>query len=185
MPGKIRIIGGQWRGRKLQVIDKKGLRPTPNRIRETLFNWLIAQIPNSHCLDLFAGSGALGIEAASRGAKKVLLIEQDHEIYQQLQNYIKQLTTDRIIAQQANALQLLKQSPATPFDIIFLDPPFGQNLLSTCCQLLETGQWLNQSAYIYLESERPQTELILPQHWQIIRQTHAGQVTSSLVKREI
>ncbi len=185
MSGKIRIIGGQWRGRKLQVIDKKGLRPTPDRIRETLFNWLTAQIPNSHCLDLFAGSGALGIEAASRGAKQVLLIEQDYEIYQQLQNQIKQLTTDKIITKQTNALQLLKQSPTIPFDIVFLDPPFGQNLLPTCCQLLETRQWLNRSAYIYLESERLQTELILPQHWQIIRQTHAGQVISSLIKREI
>lgn len=182
MPGKIRIIAGQWRGRKLQVIDKNGLRPTPDRIRETLFNWLAHQVPNSCCLDLFAGSGALGLEAASRGAKQVVLIEQDYEIVQQLRQHILQLSADKVRVQQANALHFLRQTP-TQFDIVFLDPPFQQNLLATCCELL--ALWLSPHAYIYLECERSQAEtLLLPENWIITRRTHAGQVAGLLAKRE-
>lgn len=185
MQGKVRIIGGEWRGRKLQVIDKKGLRPTPDRIRETLFNWLAWQIPNSRCLDLFAGSGALGFEAASRGAKQVVLVEQDKEVAKQLQQHKIQFNAENIFIYQKDALHFLQQS-ATSFDIVFLDPPFAQNLLTQCCQQLETYRWLNNSAHVYLECEQNQfSTLILPEYWRVIRRTQAGQVVSLLVKRDV
>lgn len=173
--GKVRIIGGQWRGRKLSVPDKVGLRPTPDRVRETLFNWLMGYLPDSHCLDLFAGSGALGIEAASRGAKQVILVEKDPEIFRNLQRQIVTLSADNVTVIRADAQQFL-QNTSTPFDIVFLDPPFGKNLLVPCCEWLERNGWLNKQAHIYLEVERTLGKPNLPTSWQIVRQQTAGQV---------
>jgi 16S rRNA (guanine966-N2)-methyltransferase len=180
MRGQIRIIGGQWRGRKLAVPNIVGLRPTPDRIRETVFNWLTNYLPNSHCLDLFAGTGALGIEAASRGAKNVLLVEKNPKLYQQLVQQCTLLATEQIEVICANALQFLNGIPHS-FDIVFLDPPFGQNLLQPCCALLEQKHWLNTPATIYLEAEHTLTQPILPATWQIIRQQQAGQVNFFLI----
>jgi len=184
MKGKIRIIGGQWRGRYLQVPDKQGLRPTPSRVRETLFNWLATYLPLSHCLDLFAGSGALGLEAASRGAKRVVLVEQERDIVQSLRQQVATFAPDNnleIIC--ADALKFLKGTPE-PFDIVFLDPPFGRELLSPCCSLLEQNGWLKSHSYIYLEAERHFKIADLPTtSWQIIRHKMASQVAFFLAER--
>lgn len=180
--GKVRIIGGQWRGRKLIVPNKAGLRPTPDRIRETLFNWLREYLPGSHCLDLFAGSGAIGIEAASHGAKKVVLVEQDLEIVNILQHQITTLSAENIAVIHADARDFLQKN-ALHFDIVFLDPPFGKNLLVPCCEQLEHGGWLNNPAYIYLEAERVLGKPNIPPTWEIIRQQSAGQIEYFLVRR--
>ena len=181
MSGKIRIIAGQWRGRKIEVPDKQGLRPTPNRVRETLFNWLAMYLPGSHCLDLFTGSGALGIEAASRGAKEVLLVEKNHDIVQNLKPQKFIFSNQNLNILHADALQFLKGTPKA-FDIVFLDPPFGQELLLPACCLLEDGGWLSPQALIYLETESDFGNLNLPSSWQIIRQKKVGQVNVFLVE---
>jgi len=183
MNGKIRIIGGQWRGRKLQVPDKQGLRPTPNRIRETLFNWLASELPGSSCLDLFAGSGALGIEAASRGAQHVVLVEQERAIVQSLKHQTQTFpNANNLEIVCADALKFLQQTPAKPFDIVFLDPPFAHNFQELCCNLLEQHGWLKPHAYIYIEAEHQLKTLKLPNaSWQIVRQQTAGQVKFFLI----
>lgn len=183
MKGKIRIIAGQWRGRKLQVPDKPGLRPTPNRVRETLFNWLAMHLPGSRCLDLFAGSGALGIEAASRGAKQVLLVEKERDIQQTLRQQLTTLAADNLEIISADALKFLKGT-AESFDIVFLDPPFGRDLLRPCCTLLEQRNWLSPQAYIYIETERSLGEPNLPDSWQVTRRQTAGQIAVFLAERE-
>ncbi|MBE9561268.1 MAG: 16S rRNA (guanine(966)-N(2))-methyltransferase RsmD [Proteobacteria bacterium] len=176
---KIRIIAGQWRGRKLSVLDKPGLRPTPNRLRETLFNWLTPYLPGSKCLDLFAGSGALGIEAASRGAGRVLLVEKEPDIVKNLYQHIKILNSKNIEIKQIDAIKLLQKEITETFDIIFLDPPFEQNLLIPCYNLLEP--WLNKSAYIYLETNENIVNLL--NNWQVVRQQKVGQVLGTLMAR--
>lgn len=183
MTGKIRIIGGQWRGRRLKVLERPGLRPTSDRLRETLFNWLMPMIEGSFCLDLFAGSGALGIEAASRKAKQVVLVEKDKQSVKNLIEHIHLLAADCITVVSNDALKFLRQSPATKFDLVFLDPPFGQDLLTPCCSLLEQLGWLNTTAYVYLELES-QGVLNLPPSWEIIRHTTAGQATGYLAVRQ-
>jgi 16S rRNA (guanine966-N2)-methyltransferase len=183
MKGKVRIIAGQWRGRKLQVPDKPGLRPTPNRVRETLFNWISTQIPDSRCLDLFAGSGALGIEAASRGAKQVLLVEKEREVVQGLRQQMATFVPNKLEIIGADALKFLKGTPDI-FDIIFLAPPFGHDLLRPCCPLLEQGGWLSPHALIYLETEHRLGEPNLPASWQVIRRQTVGQVAGFLAVRE-
>jgi 16S rRNA (guanine966-N2)-methyltransferase len=179
--GKVRIIGGQWRGRMLKVFDKPGLRPSPNRMRETLFNWLMHTVPNSRCLDLFAGSGAVGIEAASRGAREVILVEQDRDVAQHLKQTVLQLATDKVNVIHHDARYFLRTAP-TPFDIAFLDPPFQGNLLPTCTALLDELGWLAPEASIYLEIPSTMTDLtFLPSTWQIIRHQIAGQVAGWLL----
>jgi len=174
---KIRIIAGQWRGRKLPVLNKPGLRPTPNRVRETLFNWLVPYLPGSKCLDLFAGSGALGIEAASRGAERVLLVEKEFDIVQNLRQQIIALNAENIEIKHVDATNFLQKGTMETFDIVFLDPPFEQDLLSSSCNLLEP--WLNQSAHIYLETDKNIENL--PNNWRIIRKQKVGQVLGILM----
>ena len=181
--GKIRIIGGEWRGRKLPVPDIPNLRPTPNRVRETLFNWLAWEIPASACLDLFAGSGALGLEAASRGAAQVTLIEQQPTLAQHLQHQVTQLAASQVHIHNTEALQFLRSAQVTPFNIVFLDPPFGKNWLPQCCALLEQRGWLSADALIYLEMEKALTDLAVPENWQLKRQQTAGQVIYALMSR--
>lgn len=184
-PGRhpLRIIGGQWRGRKLPFPDIPGLRPTPDRVRETLFNWLQQDIVNSHCLDLFAGSGALGLEALSRGAASVVLVENHPLAARQLQQHLTTLGSARGQLVQQNALAYLQQPPAQPFDIVFLDPPFHQNLLAPCTELLERKGWLADPAWIYLEAEHSLGQLPLPANWTLHRSKTAGQVGYHLARR--
>jgi 16S rRNA (guanine966-N2)-methyltransferase len=183
MQGKIRIIAGQWRGRKLPVLDKPGLRPTPDRVRETLFNWLTLDLPTSRCLDLFAGTGAVGIEAASRGAPEVVLVEKDRELVDNLNQQVSRLAASQIRVIWADALYYLKNTTPSPFDLIFLDPPFGHNLLPPTCSLLAQSGWLSPKSLIYMEMERQLTPpAFLPGHWQITRNLMAGQLASYLIR---
>lgn len=180
--GKLRIIGGQWRSRRLPVLEQPGLRPTPDRIRETLFNWLQSEIPGARCLDLFAGSGALGFEAASRGAAEVVLVEQAAAACQVLQGNIKLLQAENIRLLSLDAMQFL-QVPGQPFNVVFLDPPYASELLADCCQLLEQKQWLAEDASIYIELSSGDDLPPLPDNWHIIRGKKAGQVGYYLAKR--
>jgi 16S rRNA (guanine966-N2)-methyltransferase len=179
--GHQRIIGGSWRGRKLAFAPLPGLRPTPDRVRETLFNWLAPVIQGAHCLDLFAGSGALGFEAASRGAARCLLIERDTRAVRILREQVDRLDARLVQVVEADALHWLSGA-SQPFDIVFLDPPFRAGLLPDCIRLLENGGWLAPLAWIYLEAERGMP-LELPERWELYRDRHAGQVSYRLVRR--
>ncbi len=181
--GKVRIIGGEWRGRKLTVLDKPGLRPTADRVRETLFNWLQWQIHGSRCLDLFAGTGILGIEAFSRGAQSVTLIEQDAEIIATLATQLAHFPEHQIQLIHTHAVDFLSHTPPQPFDVVFLDPPFATQLLEPCCHLLEQQGWLREHAQIYLESGK-EMNTILPLNWHIARCQIAGQVKYQLATRK-
>lgn len=181
---QIRIIGGQWRGRKLAVPEGRQLRPTTDRVRETLFNWLQIQIPGARCLDLFAGSGALGFEALSRGAVEVVMVEQDPRVVRHLRQQAGILACEGLQIVQADALSYLQQDPPQHFDVVFLDPPFAQGLLQPVCDTLEQGGWLNNPAYIYMEAEQELAQLTFPPGWQLYRDKRAGQVRYSLALRE-
>lgn len=171
--GAIRIIGGKWRGRKISVPDLPNLRPTPNRVRETLFNWLAPYIENAVCLDPFAGSGALGFEALSRGAAKVVMVDQSIEVIKQLKKQAELLKTSEAEVYQARAPQLLKPGK---FNIVFLDPPFQHDLLIPTCFYLEQNDFLANPAHIYLESNQMVEEKNLPANWTLLKSKKAGDV---------
>ncbi len=151
--GKIRIIGGEWRGRKLNVANQPGLRPTPDRVRETLFNWLAGSVGGARCLDLFAGTGALGFEALSRGARCAVMVEENKQLARQLQASKAALAAASAEIFQAEALAWLGE-PSDPFDIVFLDPPFHRDYVKKTCALLVNRGHLAPSAYVYTETER-------------------------------
>lgn len=182
-PGHIRLIGGQWRGRKLPVLNSEGLRPTTDRVKETLFNWLMFDIRGCRCLDLFAGSGSLGFEALSRGGAEVVLVEKDPRVAQQLRRNLASLPGARGQVFNTDALAFL-QSAATPFDLVFLDPPFHQELLPEACRLLEQGGWLADGARLYIEREQAAEALLLPANWRRLKDKRAGQVSYQLYQRE-
>ncbi len=177
---QLRIIGGCWRGRRLSFPPVSGLRPTPDRVRETLFNWLAPVIAGARCLDLFAGSGALGIEALSRGAAEVVFVERHPVIAQGLKENLDRLGSASTQVEQADVLLWL-QGQAQPADIVFLDPPFAADLLNPVCATLEEKRWLTPGARLYLESERDLQTLSLPQDWEIIREKTAGRVSYRLI----
>ena len=180
---RIRIIGGIHRGRRLSFPDLPGLRPSGDRVRETLYNWLQPILPGSRCLDLFAGSGALGLEAASRGAGAVVMLDQARQVVKQLQQHVADLGLEQVRIEQADALDWLNQGGTEPFDIVFLDPPFGSDLLGECCQRLEGGNWLNPGGRVYIEMDVVESLPALPENWQIMRQKKAGQVAYYLITR--
>ncbi len=158
--------------------DAQGLRPTPDRVRETLFNWLQPYLHGAKCLDLFAGSGALGIEAMSRGATSSILIEQDRETAETLRETLRMLDADKIIVHQVDALQWIKTAEQV-FDIIFLDPPFGKNMIEQCLSLLAESECVGEQTLIYVESESIwQSEINV----EVIKQAKAGQVHYMLLK---
>lgn len=179
--GTVRIIAGEWRSRKLPVVDLPGLRPTTDRLRETLFNWLQHSVIEARCLDLFAGSGALGFEAASRGAKKVTMIERDRKASQGLQQSVELLKTDKVEVVQADAMVWLEKTDQV-FDLIFLDPPFDQNLGSKALDKLINSRCIKSGTLIYLEEEKQATEMIIPENLECIKQGKAGHVRYSLLK---
>lgn len=182
--GLIRIIAGKWRGRRLKVPVIKNLRPTPDRVKETLFNWLAPHIEGAYCLDLFAGSGALGFEALSRGAKEVVMVDQSFEVVKLLREEAALLGADKVNIYQARVPDQLA-SVSHPFDIVFLDPPYQENLLVPCCHYLEEQGYLAEVAYLYLEAQQPVREDELPPHWRLIKSQRAGQVAYHLVCREL
>src|SRR3989344_7236624 len=171
--GIVRIIGGEWRGRKLKVPDVPNLRPTPDRVRETLFNWLAPILPGAYCLDAFAGSGALGFEALSRGAAHVVLVDGSPAVIQLLKSELVLFKAENATLYRAKVPEQLKK-PEKPFDIIFLDPPFKHSILSSCCFYLEEQGFLAKTAYIYLESRDPITENMLPSNWEMVKNKRAG-----------
>lgn len=180
---QLRIIGGLWRGRKLSFPNVDGLRPTGDRIRETLFNWLAPDIQGAHCLDLFAGSGALGLEALSRGAQASLMLEKHPAAARQLKDHLQLLQADNGRVEQLDSLQWLNSAQvAHRFDIVFIDPPFALDLWDAVIAALETRNWLADAAVIYLEAPRD-ARLQLPANWQLHRDKQAGQVSYRLYYR--
>ncbi|MGA7800791.1 MAG: 16S rRNA (guanine(966)-N(2))-methyltransferase RsmD [Gammaproteobacteria bacterium] len=181
---QLRIIGGDWRGRRLAFPPVTGLRPTPDRVRETLFNWLAPVICGARCLDLFAGSGALGLEAASRGAAEVVLVDSDRRVAAVLRDHVNRLQATGVHVVLSDALAFL-DGPGQPFDVVFLDPPFGQGLLAPCVARLAAGGWLAANSHLYLEAERALAEPPLPAGWEIVRSKAAGQVGYHLARPHV
>ncbi|MDY1047629.1 16S rRNA (guanine(966)-N(2))-methyltransferase RsmD [Pseudomonas coleopterorum] len=181
--GHLRIIGGQWRSRKLGFPEAPGLRPTPDRVRETLFNWLAAHIEGAKVLDAFTGSGALYLEALSRGASMALALDANATAISSLRHNLDLLgcATGQLL--QSDALKYLETQTPSAFDLVFLDPPFHQNLLPATCTLLEEKGWLAERAWIYTESETPPSALQMPTTWRLHREKKAGQVYYSLWQR--
>ncbi len=178
----MRIIGGQWRGRKLPFPTVDGLRPTGDRIRETLFNWLQPDLPGAHCLDLFAGAGALGFEALSREVSSVTFVDNSSIVAGQLKANGKLLQTHNAHFICSDSLSWLKQTPPKTFDIVFLDPPFAADFLQEVANLLEEHQWLSDNAAIYVEHPTEQ-QPALPANWQLHRNKSAGAVIYQLYYR--
>lgn len=180
--GQLRIIGGQFRGRRLPILNQSGLRPTGDRTRETLFNWLSPILTGSRCLDCFAGAGGLGFEAASRGASKVAMIERGSAAARQLQHNAALLKADTVSVIMADAARWLADQPVQPFDIVFLDPPFTLGLLATACGLLQQRGWVAVGSVIYLEADARDGFPPLPTGWTLTRDKRAGQVRYGLVE---
>ena len=176
----IRIIGGEWRSRKLTVPDAPGLRPTPDRVRETLFNWLAPTIQGARVLDAFTGSGALFLEALSRGASTGVAIDANTNAVNNLRRNLAVLQCDDAEVLRVDSLQYLSSKTEQGFDIVLLDPPFHQDLLLSACQLLEDNNWLNKGAWIYTESEQAPSSLGVPSSWRLHREKHTGQVHYAL-----
>lgn len=182
--GQLRIIGGSWRGRKLSFPAIDGLRPTGDRVRETLFNWLAPEIQGARCLDVFAGSGALGVEALSRGAEEVLMLERDVKAAAQLRMNLEMLGAENGKVILGDALHFLQQGNANEaYHIIFIDPPFQLELWQRVIDVLEVGNWLADDATIYIESSR-EAVYQPPINWQLHREKHAGNVSYRLFYRE-
>lgn len=170
----IRIIAGQWRGRRLPVLDHDGLRPSTDRVRETLFNWLMHDISSARCLDLFAGSGALGLECLSRGADSVVFVESNKRVAEQLQQNLQSLQAlDKGDVINQNALNTVRQQAKAPFDLVFLDPPFDSDLLSQVMPLLNDNGWLADNALIYVEQPSKQDPYPTPD-WAVYKEGKAG-----------
>ena len=176
---ELRIIGGLWKRSKLPVADKPGLRPTPDRVRETLFNWLGQDLSGWRCLDAFAGSGALGFEAASRGAAEVLLLEQDADLVRSLQASRLRLRADNLRIERADAMAWMARAPAGGFDLVLLDPPFDSELAARALPL--AARLAADRGLIYLESGRALTDP--PEGWALHRQGRAGAVHFHLLQR--
>jgi 16S rRNA (guanine966-N2)-methyltransferase len=178
----VRIIGGGWRGRRVNFPDVPGLRPTPDRVRETLFNWLQHDIAGARCLDLFAGSGALGLEALSRGAKQLVFVEQAAVAARALQEQLTRLgagSAGRVVEMGASRYL---SSPPQAFDIVFLDPPFGRGALAQYVPLLDGGEWLRPEGLVYLENEKAEGVPVLPARWQLLKSKSAGEVGYHLAR---
>jgi 16S rRNA (guanine966-N2)-methyltransferase len=178
----LRVIGGKWRGRKLPFVNSDGLRPTTDRVRETLFNWLMMDIQGARCLDLFAGSGLLGFEALSRGASHVVMLDSARKVVQQLKATRDILAAEHVRFQQIDALQFIATYSGKPFDIIFIDPPFHQQLVAKTLASLRAQKILAKDGLIYVEQEK---KLALPEDlspWEVIKTQSVGQVDSFLLR---
>ncbi|MCG6200154.1 16S rRNA (guanine(966)-N(2))-methyltransferase RsmD [Psychromonas antarctica] len=182
--GFIRLISGKWRGKKLPVKDKEGLRPTTDRTKETLFNWLMHDIRDANCLDCFSGSGSLAFEALSRFAKQAILLERDKQVAQQLRNNLKSLDVDNASVIEIDSLNYLQQIAGEQFDIVFIDPPFSKGLVQPCCSALEKNGYLAPKALIYIEREVQLSDLELPINWQLLKEKTTGQVSYQLYLRD-
>lgn len=182
--GRLRIVAGKWRSRLLPVADVPGLRPTSERVRETLFNWLAPTIEGSRCLDLFAGTGALGIEALSRGADSVEFVENSKVAVSALRESISALGAKNAVIHEADAMAFLKTEPSRPFETVFMDPPFATVSYEELCRLLAGHGWLAKGANVYLEQDSNQRVLELPDGWALSKEKVAGNVRYSLIRVE-
>ncbi len=185
LTNEFRIIGGEWRGRKFTFPPLDQLRPTPNRVRETLFNWVQNDIARWRCLDLYAGSGALGMEALSRRAEYVTFVDLQQQVTKQIRANLAQVATNQARVVCADALLFIESYQAAPVDLVFLDPPFRQGLLTECCERLEAKQVLAQKSYIYLETEQFIDIQAYPSCWAVKRCQRAGQVYVYLIERNL
>jgi 16S rRNA (guanine966-N2)-methyltransferase len=183
--GQLRIVAGNWRSRLLQIADVPGLRPTSERIRETLFNWLASNIHGAKCLDLCAGTGALGLEALSRGAGEVVFVERSTIAFKTLNSNIALLGVANAEVLNVDARDYLVGSNARQFDIVFLDPPFTADLYDELCRLLVEQRWLTDDARIYIEMDKDQPELRLPSGWQVLKNKTAGKVRYMLAATDV
>ena len=181
----VRIIGGTWRGRKLPFRPVAGLRPTADRVRETLFNWLAGEISGAYCLDLFSGSGALGLEALSRGAGNALMLDSSAHSCANINTHLQTLAAKNGYCLQADAREFLQhgRGQREPMNIVFLDPPFHQGLLGAVSAALEQHDWLAGDARIYVETSRREPQPVLPQNWMLHRDKTAGEVRYQLFVR--
>ena len=180
----LRIIGGEWRGRKIHFPPLQAIRPTPDRVRETVFNWLQGVTPGSRCLDLYAGSGALGLEALSRGAREVVFVDVEPAAVRHLGDILREFGCDRGRPVRADALGFLAR-PGTPFDVIFLDPPFADPVLPDLCRRIEAGGWLKSGGLAYLEAPAAAGEPELPPGWTLLKSKRAGEVGYHLARRDV
>ena len=188
--GQLRIIGGQWKRRQIRFPDISDLRPSPDATRETVFNWLRNNLSGSVCLDLYAGSGAFGFEAASRGATTVVMVDNHRQVIHSLCQTRNMLAADKLIEIcHQNVLPYLESPPhktdMQKFDVVFMDPPFRDAPLSEICQALIAHNWLNADAMIYIESQKSNCPLPIPSTWHIIRESQRGMVQSTLIATDI
>ncbi len=182
----IKIIGGKWKNSKLKVINNKYLRPTTNKMRETLFNWLSPIINNSNCLDCFSGSGALGLESLSRGAKSVTFIEKNRKIYIQLRKNIYKFNPEEVYVRNMNVIKWLQNSCACDiFNIVFIDPPFNTKFLNKTIEFLEKYNFLKNISYIYIETKIQNFRINIPYNWKLYRQKITNKVMYNLYIRNL
>ena len=180
---QLRIIGGEWRGRKLRFPEVPNLRPTPDRVRETIFNWLAPMIEGAKCLDLFAGSGALGLEALSRGAALTTFVDSHKKATQSIEEHLSLLNgNDRARVIQMDSMKFLN-SEAQKFDLVFLDPPYQLDLMEKIVPVLEEKDLLADDAMLYLEIEKRQSLPKLPDRWKQLKDKTAGEVHYFLFQR--
>ena len=180
---QLRLIGGEWRGRKLRFPDAPNLRPTPDRVRETVFNWLAPMIHGARCLDLFAGSGALGLEALSRGAAFTTFVDSHKKVTSVLKEHLNLLD----INNKAEVLQMdgmkFLSGEAQKYDLVFLDPPYHLDFMQKVVPLVEDNNWLANNAMLYLEIEKRQSLPELPKSWKQLKEKTAGEVNYFLFQR--
>jgi len=174
--GQVRIISGQWRSRKLPIHDLEGLRPTTDRVRETLFNWIANDIRGARVLDCFAGSGALSLESLSRYASYAKIFELQAQAAKQLVANLATLKCDNADVIKGDSLALLANKPSEGFDLVFIDPPFRKSLAEKSITLIEQHEWLNDNAQIYVETESEIAMLTVPASWSLLKEKKAGQV---------
>jgi 16S rRNA (guanine966-N2)-methyltransferase len=181
--GSVRIIAGKWRSRRLPVIDVPGLRPSSDRSRETLFNWIQTIVPGSRCVDLFAGTGALGFEAASRGADSVDLVEKNSVVVATLQRGKETLNADQVMVHRADALSWLESQPENIFRIIFVDPPFNDDLHETVMEKIEESGCLVSGGLVYVETPTSQAAPLMPAGWSVWREKVLGEIRMQVFRR--
>ena len=183
MLSKIKIIGGKWKGTNLTFLNELELRPTGNRIRETLFNWLQPNIQGSICLDLFAGSGCLGLEALSRGASKCVMVEKNKRVINHLTKNIEKLSSSTELIHDDALNYLSSKELSKTFDIVFLDPPFDSAIYESTMRTLELNHWLSRDALIYVEARSDSSMFRIPDNWSLSREQVAGNVRYMLYSR--
>lgn len=179
--GRLRIVGGRWRSRRIAFPSEEGVRPTPDRVRETLFNWLGTRVVGAECLDLFAGSGALGLEAASRGASHVTLIDHHPRVASALRESVQTLGADNVEVHRGNALAWL-ECAREAYDVVFLDPPYAaRDLLESCITLIAANGILSAGGRLYMETFAEGGLPDLPEGWRTLRSGRAGEIAFALV----